>query len=161
MTSSQPAKLAPYSSLDEPHLAFSASGPGGTHAHPLVGLAKLGPYTGTVLPKFTPEVRIAIVGPDSARGARRDLLRSLRETLSPTDRKDYVPTYPGFEQLFGVALTPAAAEAQLSLPERIEEIVSSSQSAHERVRAALGAAIDRLAAIRDRFDVAVFHLPDA
>lgn len=161
MTSRQPAKLAPYSSLDEPHLAFSASGPGSTHAHPLVGLAELGPYTGTVLPKFTPEVRVAIVGPDSARGARRDLLRSLRETLSPTDRKDYVPIYPGFEQLFGVALTPAAAEAQLSLPERIEEIVSRSQSAHERVRAALGAAIDRLAAVRDRFDVAVFHLPNA
>lgn len=159
--SAQPSKLAPYSALDEPLLAFSSSDPGVYHAHPLVGLATLGPYTRTVFPAFTPQVRVAIVGPDSARPARRELLRSLQQSHAPKDRPDYVPTYPGFEALFGVGLVPASAEAQLSLPETIEGIIDRSASAHARVRAALSSAINRLSAVRDRFDIAVFHLPDA
>lgn len=157
---SQPSKLAPYSALDEPLLSFSSSGLDKQHPHPLVGLATFGPYTRSALPAFTPQVRVAIVGPDSARPARRELLRSLQHSHAPADRPDYVPTYPGFEALFGVGLVPAPAEAQLSLPETIERIMHRSHSAHDRVRSALSAAINALTAVRDRFDLAVFHLPD-
>ena len=156
----QPAKLAPYRKLEEPLLSFSADQTK-VHAHPLLGLAAHGPYTGTALAKFTPQVRIAIVGPDSGKQGRRELLASLREQHEPTDRKDYVPTYPGFESLFGVTLVPAAAAAHISLADSLAGIASDSDSPHERVRSALASAIDRLAMARDQFDVAVFHLPDA
>lgn len=158
---SQPGKLAPFSSLEEPLLAFSSSSAERFHRHPLVGLATLGPYTRTSMPTFTPEVRVAIVGPESAKAARRELLGSLRGSHAPSDRKDYVPKYPGFEQVFGVGLVPAPPETQLPLPETIDQIASAtSASAHERVRSALLSSISQLAALRDRFDVAVFHLPD-
>ncbi len=157
----QPARLAPYSSLDEPLLAFSVGDPDQHHAHPLVGLAEFGPYTRTALPAFTPQVRVAIAGPESGRVARKGLLQSLQQSHGPTDRRDYVPPYPGFAKIFGVELVPAPAETQLTLPETVEEMVDSSLSAQDRVRAALGSAISRLSAVRDRFDVAIFHLPDA
>ena len=153
------ARLAPFSALGEPLLAFSATGSGGLRTHPLVGLSMLGPYTKTVFAAFTPEVRIAIVGPDSGREARRDLLGSLGAHHAPSDRREYLPPYPGFEKVFGVPLVPAPPEAQLTLPERIDD--RNGTSPHERVRAALAAAVHSLSAVRDRFDVAVFHLPDA
>jgi hypothetical protein len=85
----------------------------------------------------------------------------LRDSIAPNDRRDYVPTYPGFESLFGVGLVPAGSAAQISLAGSIADISSPLEAPHERVRSALAAAIDRLEVVRDQFDVAVFHLPDA
>jgi hypothetical protein len=153
-------KLYPYVSLREPLLAFS-TGRAGSHAHPLMGLVKLGPYSRTTLPRFTPQIRIAIVGPPSGLRPRRELLRSLLEVHDPTDRRDYVPQYPGFQQLFGVELVPAPAAAQIPLPEQLGPTEADAVTARGTLQVTLQSAISRLLAVRDLFDVAVFHLPDS
>lgn len=154
----RPGRLAAFSALPEPLLTFSTEKPEAARSHPLLGLTEFGPYSAAAFAAFTPKVRIAIAGPASGRDARRDLLRSLNEAHAPTDRRDYVPPYPGFEAVFGAPLAPAPPEAQIALPETPDEAAGSR---HDAVRAALASAISRLSAVRDRFDVAIFHLPDA
>ena len=157
---SQPSKLAPYSSLDEPLLAF-AGGVAAVHAHPLRGLLKYGPYTKTALPAFTPRIRVAIAGPETSRADRGALLSSLRRRLGATDRREYLPDYPGFEAVFGVKLVPAEQGAQFSLPASLDNIETDEQEAHLRVRGAIVNLVSQLMSARDRYDVAVVHLPDS
>lgn len=151
------SKLAPYSSLDEPLLAFFG-GERAVHAHPLRGLLEHGPYTKTSVPMYTPRLRVAIAGPDSAFRHRRLLLASLRDHLPATDRPDYLPHYPGFDAIFGVDLVAAPPEAQFSLP---ENLYSTEDEGPARVQAAIANLVGRLTSAREHYDVAVVHLPDS
>lgn len=160
MTEANPSKLAPFSTLSEPPLTFDGDSTKAVDEHPLRGLATFGPFTGSAFGTFTASIRVAIVGPDLARDKRRDLLRSLRDSHPPKDRRDYVPPYPGFAQLFGVNIVPAAPEAQLTIPERLHDL-PDGDSPQARVQAAIARIVRDLNAVRDRFDVAVVHLPDA
>ena len=154
----RPGRLAPYTALNEPLLAFSSPDPSRVDAHPLRGLANHGPYSKNSLASGTDRVRVAIVGPDSGRDGRRRVLQNVQNPQQPLDRKDYVPPYPGFERLFGVPLVPAGRTAQLTWPARLEELGSGSPT--DRVRQAISERMRLLAAVRDEFDVAVVHLPD-
>ena len=157
--SERPGRLAPYTPLDEPLLAFSSVNPSEVDAHPLRGLVNHGPYSKNSLAAHTDEVRVAIVGPDDGRGGRKSVLRSLNEAQEPSDRRDYVLPYPGFEELFGVPLVPALKTAQLRWPSRLEELGSGSPT--DRVRRAISERIRQLETVRHEFDVAVIHLPDS
>lgn len=159
MTDYRPGKLSPYSALDEPLLLFSSRDDKAVDTHPLRGLLTHGPYTETSLAVHSDTVRIAIVGPESALSARRDLLRSVLSEQKPTDRRDYVPPFPGFENLFRVPLVPAPATTQLSLPAQLA--TSGNESPKAQVQRLISERMRDLAAVRDQFDVAVFHLPDA
>lgn len=154
-----PSKLAPYSLLEEPLLSFSG-GVSAVHTHPLRGLLEHGPYTNTALGEFTPRIRVAIAGPDAYRSDRRDLFSSLRDNLRATERKGYLPDYPGFETVFGVKLVPAPSEAQLSLPLKLRDIEGDDEEPHLRVKGAIVDLVRSLVLVRDRYDVAVVHLPD-
>ena len=158
MTNS-PSKLAPYSSLEEPLLSFSGGIPA-VHTHPLRGLVDYGPYTKRALCEFTPRIRVAIAGPDAYRSDRKDLLSSLRDNLPAEERRGYLPDYPGFEAVFGVKLMPASAEAQLSLPLKLSDIDNGEKEPHLRVKGAIVDLVRSLVLVRDRYDVAVVHLPD-
>lgn len=153
------SRLPPFSLLDEPSLSF---GPGDKHidVNPLRGLANFGPYNQSSFPKYTPELRIATIGPVSGRPRIADLVRTLRSNHVPSDRKDYVPSFPGFEKLFGVPLVAAKAGCHLEWPERLEDLHSQG-SPEERLKAAFGSALNQLLAVRDRFDVVTVHLPDS
>lgn len=122
-----------------------------------MGLRQFGPFTSETMSRFTPKVRVAIVGPSSAREQRRILLQSLRSEQKAQDRSGYVPDFPGFEAVFGAEFVPAAAPTQLTLPESLSDDADPA----EEVAQALRAALATLAAMRDQFDLAVFHLPDA
>lgn len=150
-------QLPAFSSLPEPMLAFSATNQRAVHKHPLVGLRAFGPFTTASMLRFTPQIRVAIVGPDSAKGQRRDLFQSLQQKHGAQDRSGYVPNYPGFADLFRLDLTPATTAAQLTLPETL----APGRDPTAEVHAALSRAVATLDGVRDHFDVAVFHLPDA
>ena len=149
-------RLAPYTALSEPLLAFSATDPSQVDTNPLRGLAKFGGYSTMDHAKH---VRIAIAGPDSGSTGRRQLLRNVIEPQNANTKDPYTPDYPGFKTLFGLPLRPAATCAQLALPERIEDI-GEGPAAH-LVRTAVSDALRKLNLVRSEFDVAVIHLPDA
>ena len=160
-TSTRPGRLAPYTPLAEPLLAFSSADPSKIDVHPLRGIVTHGPYSKNSLASYTDRVRVAIVGPQSRMSQRRRVLRSVQNPQQPSDRKQYVPPFPGFECLFDIPLLPAARSArsaQLTWPARLEELGTGLPT--DRVRRAISERMRQLAAVRDEFDVAVVHLPD-
>lgn len=152
------ARLPPYSSLDEPLLAFAD----GRHdAHPLRGLRDAGPYSRDVLASYTPVVRVATVGPRSGQRQIRNLLSSLQQKHRPGDRSEYVPEFPGFAQLLGPDVHLAdSPEAHVTWPDDLDKLEPVSEDPSRRVAGALAEAIRRLDLVRGTFDVAVVYLPD-
>jgi hypothetical protein len=160
-TARDAAKLPPYSLLSEPLLAFAHDDPQARDTHPLRGLKRFGPYTRAALASYTPQIRVATVGPVTGRGAVRELVGSLRRHHAPSDRTDYVPPFPGFAKLFGIELVPAAIDAaHLTWPGHLSAFAHNG-APHDQVAAALSDAIRRLDSVRDHFDVVTVHLPDA
>ena len=127
------SKLPPYSPLHEPLLAFTTStGAEGLDSHPLRGLLRHGPYSRTVLGRYTPTVRIATVGPGASRQQVAELITSLENPHKATDRTDYVPDWPGFHDVFGVAVSraqdPAAHIVWPDDPSRLDGATPSERS---------------------------------
>ena len=156
-----PARLPPYSALDEPLLAFDASRGDAFDAHPLRGLLDHGPVSRSSLSAFTPTVRVATIGPRSGQRPVRELIESLRESHRKGDRPDYVPDYPGFSKIFGVDIGLAEHDAaHVAWPDDFGQL-GPAAVATERIAAAVNAALAQLASVRAEFDLAFVHLPDA
>lgn len=153
-------KLPPFSLLDEPYLAFSPSNTTHVDVHPLRGLLNFGPYSKGSLGEYTPRVRIATVGPASAFKHRGQLMLSLRDPHRPSDRTEYVPPYPGFEALFHIELASAPPECHVKWPEHLQDLPGEGEPA-ARLFLAMEAALRRLDAARDGFDVVLVHFPDS
>lgn len=153
-------KLPPFTLLDEPDLSFSASDATHRDVHPLRGLLNYGPYSKGSFGGYTPSIRIATVGPESAFRSRGDLMRLLRDVHRASDRAEYVPEYPGFERLFHVELNPAPASAHIKWPDRLDQL-SGEGPAQDRLYLAMEAALRRLDAVRNEFDVVLVHFPDS
>ena len=156
--STRPGRLAPHTSLNEPLLAFSSADPSLVDAHPLRGLVAYGPYSKNALASNTDRVRVAIVGPDSGREGRKRVLQNVQRSQQPTDRRDYLLPYPGFQELFNVPLVPATSTAQLTWPAHLDELGPGSPT--DRVRRSISERMRQLVTVRDEFDLAVLHLPD-
>lgn len=152
-------KLSPFTLLDEPRLVFSSSDKH-TDVHPLRGLLNFGPYSKGSFGGYTPNLRVATVGPTSAFKQRGELMLSLLAKQSPTDRTEYVPEYPGFEPLFHVGLTSAPADAHIRWPDHLDQLPGDG-SPTTRLMLAMDAALQRLDMVRDKFDVVLVHFPES
>lgn len=155
----RPGRLAPYASLREPLLAFSSDTPSLVDTHPLEGLVTYGPYSKNSLASGMDKIRVAIIGTECGREGRRRILQNVQKSQQPSDRSDYVPPYPGFQELFKVPLIPAARTAQLTWSAHLDELGSGSLTG--RVRRSISERLRQLAAVREEFDLAVIHLPDS
>lgn len=153
-------KLPPFTLLDEPDLSFSPVDATQVDIHPLRGLANFGPYSKGSFGGYTSRIRIATVGPGSAFKRRGELMLSLRSAHRPSDRSEYVPQYPGFEQLFRVELVSAPREAHIKWPENIQELPGDGDP-HARLFLAMEAAFRQLELVRNEFDVVLVHFPDS
>jgi hypothetical protein len=157
----QPARLPPYSALDEPLLVFNAGHPEAKDVHPLRGLASFGPFSSASIPAYTPRIRVATIGPRRGQPSVRDLVGSLNQEYRANDSSGYVPTYPGFSQLFATHVALAEnSSAHIAWPDDLAAL-SDSGSPQQRLASAIQTAISTLAAVRGEFDVALVHLPDA
>jgi hypothetical protein len=152
-------KLAPFTLLDEPRLAFSPT-EDHTHVHPLRGLLDFGPFSQGSFSGYTPSLRIATVGPNSTFKQRGELMKLLIAPQAPTDRAEYVPAYPGFEAVFRAGLKSAPAEAHIRWPDRLEQLPGDGP-ATARLLQAMDSALQRLNLVRDQFDVVLVHFPES
>lgn len=154
------SKLPPFSLLDEPLLTFNTEDTS-LDVNPLRGLDRYGGYSSSVFPTYTSELRIATLGPASGWKQLHGLVNVLRSTQAPSDRKQYVPPFRGFENTFGVPLVAASTgDAHIRLPNNIE-LLGQEGSPSTRLFQALNAGIQQLKLLRDEFDVVLVHLPDA
>ncbi len=103
---------------------------------------------------------MATVGPQSGRAAVERLVEDLRREHSPSDRRDYVPAYPGFSRVFGVDIGLADDPVvRIAWPEDLAGLPGGAP--HERVDRALRAAIAQLSTVRNAFDLVIVHLPES
>jgi hypothetical protein len=154
------SKLPPFSLLDEPLLSFSPSDSKQVDVHPLRGLLNFGPYSKGSFGGYVSSLRVATVGPASTFRRRGELMASLQGSHQPSDRLEYVPPYPGFESLFGIALQSAPAEAHVKWPDAIRDLPGEGND-QVRLFLAMDAALRRLDTMRNEFDVVLFHFPDS
>lgn len=154
------AKLAPFQLLEEPVLSFSPDDPRAIDIHPLRGLITHGPFSGRSFGTYTPQVRVAIIGPQGGLAKVVSLMKLLQTPHAPSDRKEYVPTYPGFEALFGIPVHGARQAARVAWPDSIDDLPFTG-APDERLASAFEETMSRLDLVRSEFDVVVVHLPDA
>lgn len=154
------SRLPPFTLLDEPLLSFSPSDPAQVDVHPLRGLVNYGPYSKGSFGGYISRVRIATVGPESAFKRRGELMASLRGAHQPSDRSEYVPPYPGFEQLFHVKLESAPRETHIKWPDNLNALQGEGDP-QARLFLAMEDAFRQLSLMRDQFDVVLVHFPDS
>ena len=155
MTTRDPAlsKLPPHRVLPEPLLRFGTGQTSNVSAHPLRGLLAHGPYSQATFGNQS--IRIAMVTTSALLPRLKTFLGSLRQQFDPSDRRKYVPAYPGFQQLFGVDLVPAGDAAVVLLG----DLTTTAPDPHIATCDALKAAIRQLDSVRDGWDVIVVLLP--
>ena len=153
------SKLPPFSLLDEPYLSFAPQD-AQVEIHPLRGLAKFGPFSKGSFAGYTPKIRIATIGPASTFRTRGELMEELFKQHAPHDRKDYVPPYAGFEQLFRIELGSAPKNAHVKWPESLGQLPGEG-TPDQRLYQAMDAALRQLAGMREEFDVVLVHFPDS
>jgi hypothetical protein len=154
------SKLAPFGLLNEPQLTFDPSDRS-LDVNPLRGLDAFGPYSVSTFRTYTPELRVASIAPSSGWAGLRNLIDTLRASHAPGDRKEYVPRFRGFAEVFGVPLTGApTGGAHIKLHDDLSGL-GQSGSPQERLMQAVRSGLDWLMLVRDQFDVVLVHLPDA
>lgn len=149
--------LPAFTLLDEPALAFSSDTQAAVHSHPLLGLTKFGAFDRASFGHYVSELRVAYVGPRSGVALVRAMRESLQSNQRNTDQNPYARAYPGFKQLFGVDI--GRGEGHVVWPEALEEL-GTGETIPDRVRSAIYAALQRLLAAREQFDVAMVYFPD-
>lgn len=154
------AKLPSFQLLEEPSLSFSPDDPRAIDIHPLRGLINHGPFSKRSFGTYTPTLRVAMVGPKSGRDSVVSLMKLVQQSHRPSDRKEYVPEYPGFKKLFGIPLHAASQATRITWPDALEDLPFEG-TGEQRLQAAFESALSQLDLQRSEFDVVVVHLPDA
>lgn len=147
---SRRGQLPPHAQLPEPQLVFSPGPNPPLHVHPLLGLRQHGPYAG---PPHGGDIRVATIGLAGQRQRLFTFLAGLRNEYQPSDRKSYLPPFPGFAQVARVPIR-SAADSHIDLD-------AASGGSQDQLVAALARAITALSASRDSWDVIAFLLPAA
>ncbi|WP_171105907.1 MULTISPECIES: nuclease PIN [unclassified Ruegeria] len=152
------SKLPPFTLLDEPKLAFNESG-SEQDVNPLRGLDRYGAYSREVFPNYTPEIRLATMGPLSQWPRIKGLVTTLRSSHAAVDRREYVPKFSGFENVFGIPLVAASGNAHIKWDDELGNLAPGAPP-HKQLSKALREGLDRLSLVRDQFDVVLVHLPE-
>ncbi len=150
------SKMPPFCLLEEPLLTFNPDDTS-LDVNPLRGLDQYGAYSSLTFQNYTASLRIATMAPSGAWANLRSLVNTLRSAHTPSDRKEYVPTFRGFEKIFAVPLVAAQAEAHI----RWADDLSSDGPPHVRLLHAMKDGMGRLSLVRDQFDVLMVYLPDS
>jgi len=152
-------ELPAYSVVPEPQLSFHPDRISDRDIHPLQGLVRFGPYSRSLLPHLDP-IRIATIAPAGEQSRLYDFMRELSQSFDPRERRDYLPQWPGFEQVFRVRVTAAASGCHLELPSDLDDRLLSTERPHVALAEALANTTALLEPRRNEFDVVFLYLPN-
>lgn len=152
------SQLANHVLLSEPKLSFHPARRSDVYIHPLRGLVQYGPYSkGLLVPD---PIRVATLAPAGESQHLYDFLKELNSRYEPTERTDYLPAWPGFQQVFNVRMTGAGNSCHMELEAQLEHAYEASRSPHIVLAAAMTRALQQLDRRRNLFDVLFIYLPD-
>lgn len=149
----KPYNLPQHRRLGEPLLKFGSIDPDTYAVHPLQGLLDHGPFGKLRLASVSNPIRIAFIGQEAMLGRLKNLVRELNSRHVPKERRNYLPEYPGFDRIFEASIVNAETAATITLPNELDERVSSSEAPHRVLAEALTGALSSLRAQRHDFDV--------
>ena len=86
-------------------------------------------------------------------------MKELGLEYEPTERKEYLPKWPGFNRAFSMHLRGAAKACHIELDDRLETEMKNTASPHVVLAARLIRAIQTLEARRDEFDLIFIYIP--
>lgn len=154
MSSSQ---ISPHLWFPEPQLAFHPERVRDTEVHPLRGLLRYGPFSSGLVPD---PIRVATIAPAGEGDHLYNFMRELNVEYVPGERRDYLPKWPGFNNVFKVHMRGAAKACHLELDDRLDEEMRGSQTPHVVLAGRLLRAIQALEAVRNEFDVLFIYIPN-
>ncbi len=150
------SEIAPHIWLPEPKLSFHPDRISDQDIHPLRGLLRFGPYSSGLIPD---PIRVATITPA---GGSQHLYRFMKELQSPapaTERRDYLPDWPGFHSVFGVHMRGAGTSCHMELDTELEAEFQACSTPHIVLADRLVRAIQGLDASRSKFDVLFVYIP--
>ena len=121
------SQIAPHMWLPEPQLSFHPDRTSDREVHPLRGLLRFGPYTSGMVPD---PIRVATLAPAGESGRLYGFMRELNSVYKPTERKDYLPEWPGFRSVFGLNMRGAGGSCHVELDTELEAEFESSTTPH-------------------------------
>ena len=159
--SERPAYQLPgFTTFAEPSLRFGAPTEHAVDVHPLVGLARFGPYSKQRLAAVSNPIRLATIAPDGGTERLNRLLREFEQTHRPKERRAYLPEFAGFTRTFGVSLARAAGPASLELPADLTRRVADAERPYRVLADALTRSLYALRNVRHEFDVVLVLLDE-
>lgn len=140
----------------EPKLAFHPDRTGEVDIHPLRGLLRYGPYSAGLIPG---PIRVATIAPAGQSEKLYGFMRELNGTFKPTERKDYLPNWPGFSAVFGIHMRAAGSGCHLELDAQLDRDFMASPTPHVVLAEGILRAILELERRRTEFDVLFLYIP--
>ena len=150
-------RLANHTWLPEPTLTFSAEGTSRQARHPLKGLLDNGPYSAGLVPD---PIRIATISPGRESDALYGFMKRLRGTWQPRERRDYLPAWPGFREVFALEMRAAGPSCHIELDDHVDADIQMSSTPHVVLADHIVRAIQTLSGHRTEFDVIFIYVPE-
>ncbi len=152
------SEISPHIFIPEAELAFHPERTSEVDLHPLRGLLRFGPYSSGLVPD---PIRIATIAP-ARQGARLyGFTKELAAEFKATERKDYLPAWPGFRKAFNLDMRGAVKDCHVELDDRLEAEMKDSATPHVVLADRLLRAIQSLEARRDAFDIVFIYIPQS
>lgn len=151
--------MSGFSCVPEPNLQFSPENPQDVSKHPLEGLLSYGPYSASILKGAWNSVRVASISPYSSATRIRSLVEELQQSHKPNERRNYLPIFPGFFQVFQIGISLAGDEVNIELSKELDEKLATSNQAHLTLAQSLTDSINAIQSFRNEFDVLLIYLP--
>lgn len=161
MSAAQPFRLPGHIVLPEPQLRFGSNDARDVDIHPIEGLIRFGPYSHGKLSPVANPIRVGMIVPA---GLEESLVRQMRELdqeHKPRERKQYLPTFPGFEKVFGVRFTRGGPASRIVMSQDLDRQIESAAAPHIVLAEALTRALFALRNARDSFDIVVILLKES
>ncbi len=86
-------------------------------------------------------------------------MKELSSVHEPTERRDYLPRWPGFHSVFGLHMRAAGAGCHVELDAQLETIFRASSTPHVVLADRLVRAIQGFESRRTEFDVLFIYIP--
>ena len=150
-------KLANHVWLPEPMLTFSSEGTSKQARHPLKGLCDNGPYSAGLVPS---PIRIATISPEREIETLYGFMKRLRQRWKPSERRDYLPEWPGFREVFGLDMQAAGSSCHIRLEDQVDADVQISDAPHVVLAEHIVRAIQTLSGHRTEFDLVFIYVPE-
>lgn len=150
------SEIDPQIWIPEPKLSFHPDRRSDSDIHPLRGLLRFGPYSAGLIPG---PIRVATVAPAGDAQRLYAFMRELNSAHEPTERKDYLQKWPGFNSVFGVHMRGAGKGCHVELDTQIEDEFEKSSTPHVVLASRLLRAIQSLESRRSEFDVLFIYIP--